>query len=242
MAATKTKLPPNPLLSEVLDVVSKARSKTKKIEILKEYDSPAIRAILIWNFDESLVSILPEGKVPYTGYDEQNTYSGGVSGKISDEVRANTVVRLKDDINQSIASNITSPKAVAQEIIEQTKNNRERLVITSIPYQVNKSNLNERIAELVREKKIEGIKDIRDESNIEGIRVAIDLRSNVEPETIKRQLFKYTTLESSFGFNSLAIVDGKPKPNISLKEFLESFLKFREDVVVKRTKYDLKKA
>jgi len=125
--------------------------------------------------------------------------------------------------------------------IEQLKNGRERLVITSIPYQVNKSTLNERIAELVREKKIEGIRDIRDESNREGIRVAIDLRSNVEPETIKRQLYKYTSIESSFGFNTLAIVDNKPK-TCNLKEFLENFLKFREDVVIKRTKFDLKKA
>ena len=125
--------------------------------------------------------------------------------------------------------------------IEQQKNGRERLVITSIPYQVNKSSLNEKIAELVREKKIEGIKDIRDESNREGIRVAIDLRSNVEPETIKRQLYKYTAIESSFGFNTLAIVDNKPK-TCNLKEFLENFLKFREDVIIKKTKYDLKKA
>ena len=125
--------------------------------------------------------------------------------------------------------------------IEQQKNGRERLVITSIPYQVNKSSLNEKIAELVREKKIEGIKDIRDESNREGVRVAIDLRSNVEPETIKRQLYKYTAIESSFGFNTLAIVDNKPK-TCNLKEFLENFLKFREDVIIKRTKFDLKKA
>ncbi len=125
--------------------------------------------------------------------------------------------------------------------IEQLKNGRERLVVTSIPYQVNKSTLNERIAELVREKKIEGIRDIRDESNREGIRVAIDLRSNVEPETIKRQLYKYTSIESSFGFNTLAIVDNKPK-TCNLKEFLENFLKFREDVVIKRTKFDLNKA
>tara|TARA_B100000029_G_scaffold310485_1_gene303021 strand:- start:2173 stop:4761 length:2589 start_codon:yes stop_codon:yes gene_type:complete len=125
--------------------------------------------------------------------------------------------------------------------IEQTKNGRERLIINSIPYQVNKSVLNEKIADLVREKKIEGIRDIRDESNREGIRVAIDLRSNVEPETIKRQLYKYTSIESSFGFNTLAIVDNKPK-TCNLKEFLESFLKFREDTVIKRTKYDLAKA
>jgi len=125
--------------------------------------------------------------------------------------------------------------------VENLKNNKDRLVITSIPYQVNKSVLNERIAGLVREKKIEGIKDIRDESNREGIRVAIDLRSGVEPETIKRQLFKYTSIESSFGFNTLAIVNNKPK-TCNLKDFLEQFLKFREDVVIKKTKFDLKKA
>ena len=125
--------------------------------------------------------------------------------------------------------------------VENLKNGRDRLVITSIPYQVNKSVLNERIAELVREKKIEGIRDIRDESNREGIRVSIDLRTNVEPETIKRQLFKYTSIESSFGFNTLAIVDNKPK-NCNLKDFLEHFLNFREDVVIKKTKFDLFKA
>jgi len=125
--------------------------------------------------------------------------------------------------------------------VETQKNGRERLVITSIPYQVNKSVLNERIAQLVREKKIEGIKDIRDESNREGIRVAIDLRSGVEPETIKRQLYKNTAIESSFGFNTLAIVKGKPEL-CNLKDFLSNFLIFREDVVIKKTKFDLKKA
>ncbi len=125
--------------------------------------------------------------------------------------------------------------------VENLKNGRDRLVISSVPYQVNKSVLNERIAELVRDKKIEGIRDIRDESNREGIRVAIDLRSNVEPETIKRQLYKFTSIESSFGFNTLAIVDQKPK-TCNLKEFLENFLKFREDVVIKKTKFELKRA
>ena len=125
--------------------------------------------------------------------------------------------------------------------VEALKNGRERLVITSVPYQVNKSVLNERIAQLVREKKIEGIKDIRDESNREGIRVAIDLRNGVEPETIKRQLYKNTSIESSFGFNTLAIVEGKPKI-CNLKDFLTNFLSFREDVVIKKTKFELKKA
>ena len=147
----------------------------------------------------------------------------------------------KDIIKQGYKTGRGSIKIRGDIKVENLKNGRDRLVITSIPYQVNKSILNERIAELVRDKKIEGIRDIRDESNREGIRVAIDLRFNVEPETIKRQLYKYTSIESSFGFNTLAIVDNKPK-TCNLKEFLENFLKFRVDVVTKRAKYDLKKA
>jgi len=151
------------------------------------------------------------------------------------------VIIGKDIIKEGYKTGRGSFKIRGEIVVENLKNGKDRLVITSIPYQVNKSNLNERIAELVREKKIEGISDIRDESNREGLRVAIDLRRNVEPETVKRQLYKFTSIESSFGFNSLAIVDSKPK-TCNLKDFLENFLKFREDVVVKKTKYDLKKA
>ncbi|MFL2887208.1 MAG: DNA gyrase subunit A [Candidatus Pelagibacter sp.] len=151
------------------------------------------------------------------------------------------VIIGKEIIKQGYKIGRGSFKIRGEISVENLKNGKDRLVITSIPYQVNKSNLNERIAELVREKKIEGISDIRDESNREGIRVAIDLRRSVEPETVKRQLYKYTSIESSFGFNSLAIVDNKPK-TCSLKDFLESFLKFREDVVIKKTKFELKKA
>tara|TARA_B100000700_G_scaffold1550_1_gene1963 strand:+ start:438 stop:3017 length:2580 start_codon:yes stop_codon:yes gene_type:complete len=151
------------------------------------------------------------------------------------------VIIGKDIIKQGYNKGRGSFKIRGEILIESLKNGRERLVITSIPYQVNKSVLNERIAQLVREKKIEGIRDIRDESNREGIRVSIDLRSGVEPETVKRQLYKNTQIESSFGFNTLAIVDGKPQ-TCNLKEFLSNFLNFREDVVIKKTKFDLKKA
>jgi DNA gyrase subunit A len=151
------------------------------------------------------------------------------------------VIIGKDIIKQGYNNGRGSFKIRGEVSSESLKNGRDRLVITSIPYQVNKSVLNERIAQLVREKKIEGIKDIRDESNREGIRVAIDLRNGVEPETIKRQLYKNTQIESSFGFNTLAIVDGKPK-TCNLKDFLTNFLSFREDVVVKKTKFDLQKA
>ncbi len=147
----------------------------------------------------------------------------------------------KDMIKQGYNKGRGSFK-IRGEIKEETlKNGRERLIIKSIPYQVNKSILNEKIADLARNKKIEGITDIRDESNREGIRVVIDLKRNVEAETIKRQLYKFTSIESSFGFNSLAIVDNKPK-TLSLKEFIGHFLIFREDTVTKKTKFDLNKA
>ena len=151
------------------------------------------------------------------------------------------VIIGKDIIKQGYNKGRGSFKIRGEISIESLKNGRERLVITSIPYQVNKSVLNERIAQLVREKKIEGIKDIRDESNREGIRVSIDLRNGVEPETVKRQLYKNTQIESSFGFNTLAIVNGKPE-TCNLKDFLSNFLSFREDVVIKKTKFDLQKA
>ncbi len=115
------------------------------------------------------------------------------------------------------------------------------MIIKSIPYQVNKSVLNEKIALLARDKKIEGISDIRDESNREGIRIVIELRRGVEPETVRRQLYKLTNIESSFGFNSLALVENKPKL-LNLKEFISEFIKFRETTVIKRVKFDLKKA
>jgi DNA gyrase subunit A len=121
------------------------------------------------------------------------------------------------------------------------KNDRSVLIIKSIPYQVNKSVLVERIAQLAREKKIEGISDIRDESNREGIRVVVELKRGIEGETIRRQLYKQTSVESSFGFNTLAIVDNKPKI-FNLKEFIAEFVKFREETLTKRIKFDLKKA
>ena len=151
------------------------------------------------------------------------------------------VIIGKDMIKQGYNKGRGSFKIRGEISNETLKNGKNRLVISSIPYQVNKSILNERIAQLVREKKLEGIKDIRDESNREGIRVSIDLRNGVEPETVKRQLYKNTQIESSFGFNTLAIVDGKPK-NCTLKDFLENFLKFRENVVIKKTKFNLQKA
>ncbi len=147
----------------------------------------------------------------------------------------------KDIIKQGYNKGRGSFKIRGEIEFEEKKGGREILVIKSIPYQVNKSILIEKIAQLVRDKKIEGIRDLRDESNREGIRVVIELRKGVEPETVRRQLYKLTNIESSFGFNTLAIVNNKPKI-LNLKEFISEFLKFREETVIKRVKFDLKKA
>jgi DNA gyrase subunit A len=147
----------------------------------------------------------------------------------------------KDIIKQGYNKGRGSFKIRGEIESEEKKNGRDILIIKSIPYQINKSILNERIAQLARDKKIEGIRDIRDESNREGIRVVIELRKGFEPETIKRQLYKLTSIESSFGFNTLAIVDNKPKI-LNLKEFIAEFVKFRESTLTKRIKYDLNKA
>jgi DNA gyrase subunit A len=151
------------------------------------------------------------------------------------------VIIGKDIIKQGYNKGRGSFKIRGEIDLEEKKGGRETLIIKSIPYQVNKSVLIERIAQLVRDKKIEGIRDLRDESNREGIRVVIELRKAVEPETVRRQLYKLTNIESSFGFNTLAIVNKRPKI-LNLKEFISEFLKFREDTVIKRVKFDLKKA
>jgi len=151
------------------------------------------------------------------------------------------VVIGKDNLKQGYNKGRGSIKIRGEIEEESLKNGKDRLVIKSIPYQINKSVLNERIAELARDKKIEGISDIRDESNHKGVRVVIDLRRNVEPETVKRQLYKLTSVESSFGFNTLAIVDGKPKI-LNLKQFISEFVNFREKTLTKRIKFDLNKA
>jgi DNA gyrase subunit A len=118
---------------------------------------------------------------------------------------------------------------------------RQAIVITELPYQVNKARLLERIADLVREKAIEGISELRDESDKDGLRVVIELKRNENAEVILNQLFKLTPLETVFGMNMVALVDGQPKL-LSLKEMLEAFLRHRREVVTRRTVYELRKA
>jgi len=118
---------------------------------------------------------------------------------------------------------------------------KTNLVITEIPYQLNKTRLIERIAELIREKKIEGVNDIRDESDREGMRIVLELKRDAEPAVIQNQLYKHTPLQDSFGIIMLAIVNGRPEL-LNLKQLLEQFLRHRREVVVRRSLFDLRKA
>jgi DNA gyrase subunit A len=125
--------------------------------------------------------------------------------------------------------------------IEEIRKDREAIIITAIPYQLNKAALVERIAELVREKRIEGISDLRDESDRQGMRIVIEMKRDASPDVLLNQLYRYTPLQSSFGVNMLALNRGRPQ-QMGLQEMITAFVDFREEVVVRRTKFELGKA
>ncbi len=125
--------------------------------------------------------------------------------------------------------------------VEEMRNNRSALIVTEIPYQVNKATLVERIAELVREKKVEGISDLRDESDRDGMRIVIELKREAVPDVVLNQLYRFTAMQSSFGVNMIALNGGKPEM-LTLRDVLRAFIDFREEVVTRRTKHRLNKA
>lgn len=125
--------------------------------------------------------------------------------------------------------------------IETDDKGREAIIVTEIPYQVNKAILITKIAELVNEKRVLGISDVRDESNREGVRVVIEIKRDAAANVILSQLFKLTPLQTSYGINNIALVNGRPR-QLNLKDLIEEFIKFRIEVVVRRTRYELRKA
>ena len=127
------------------------------------------------------------------------------------------------------------------EIESNEKNGKNSIIITEIPYMVNKTKLIERIAEIAKNKVVEGITDIRDESNRKGIRIVIELRKDVNPEVMLNNLYKYTQLQTSYGINMICLVNNAPKA-VSLKEALEEYLKFQVEIITRRTEFDLEKA
>ena len=147
----------------------------------------------------------------------------------------------REAIRQAYASG--RGKVTMQGVIthEQTEAGRIQLVVTELPYQVNKSTLIQRIADLVRNKRIEGISDLRDESDRDGMRIVIELSRAGTPAAVEAQLFKLTALQSTFAVNMLALVDGQPK-TVSLKEALQAFIEHRREVIRRRSEFDLTKA
>ena len=125
--------------------------------------------------------------------------------------------------------------------IEEVRKDRYAIIVTEVPYQVNKAHMIERIAGLVREKKIEGIADIRDESNREGIRVVVELRRDAQADVVLNQLYRHSQLQTSFGVNMLALNQGRPQ-QMALRDVLSAFIEFRNEVVTRRTKHELAKA
>ncbi len=129
----------------------------------------------------------------------------------------------------------------ARVIIEHMKNGKDAIVVNELPYQVNKANLLEKIADLVRDKKLDGITDLRDESDRDGMRIVIELRREVPPEVVLNQLYSHTTMQTTFGVIMLGLDGGVPK-SLTLTQLIQAFINHRHEVVVRRTKYDLRKA
>ncbi len=146
-----------------------------------------------------------------------------------------------EGIRQAYATGRGIVKVRAKAEIEPMQKNKHRIVVTEIPYQVNKARLLESIAGLVKDGVIEGITDLRDESDRRGMRVVVELRADVVPDVILNKLYKHTQLQDSFGIIMLALVDNKPKI-LNLKQILECYVKHQKDVVTRRTRYDLAKA
>ena len=146
-----------------------------------------------------------------------------------------------DGLKQAYETGRGKIKMRARAHIETNKNGKDSIVITEVPFQTNKANLVEKIADLVGQKKIEGIRDLRDESDKDGIRVVVETKKDVVPEVILNQLYQFTQLQDTFGIILLALVEGVPKV-MSLKTTLQHFVDFRHDVVVRRTEFELKEA
>ncbi|MDO8525551.1 MAG: DNA gyrase subunit A [Candidatus Omnitrophota bacterium] len=151
------------------------------------------------------------------------------------------IIRGYEGIKSAYTTGRGRLKINAKAFIEEQKNGKEAIVIKEIPYQVNKARLIESIADLVQEKKLEGISDLRDESDKDGMRIVIELKRGINAHVILNQLYKHTQMQETFGVIMLALVDGRPRV-LNLKEMLDEFIKHRKVVIVRRTKFDLAKA
>ena len=146
-----------------------------------------------------------------------------------------------EGIRSAYATGRGSVKIRGRAVIEQMNNGKQRIIVSELPYQVNKANLIEKIADMVREKKLEGITDLRDESDKDGMRVVIEIKKEANANVILNQLYKHTSLQTSFGIIMLALVNGVPEV-LTLKQVLEHYISHQKDIIVRRTRFDLAKA
>lgn len=151
------------------------------------------------------------------------------------------IIMGRDGIRQAYETGKGTITIRSRAIQERTSTGRERIVVTEIPYMVNKAKLIEKIADLVKEKRITEISDLRDESDRSGMRIVIELKKGADPEIVLNKLYKHTQLQTTFGINMIALVDGQPK-QLSLHDILKYYCEFQCEVIVRRTKFDLKKA
>jgi len=151
------------------------------------------------------------------------------------------IIRGTEGIKNAYTTGRGLLKIHAKAFIEEQKNGKEAIIIKELPYQVNKANLVEAIADLVTEKKIDGITDLRDESDKDGMRVVIEIRRGANSKVVLNQLYKHTQMQTTFGVIMLALVEGRPRV-LNLKEVIEEFIRHRKEIITRRTKYDLEKA
>lgn len=151
------------------------------------------------------------------------------------------IIRGRDGIRQAYLTGRGSIRVRGRAEIELASNGKPQITITEIPYQLSKARLVEKIAELVRQKRLDGVTDLRDESDRRGLRVVVELRRDVNPQVVLNRLYKFTGLEQTFGINLLALVDGYPR-TMSLREMVDHYIEHQRDVVTRRTRYDLARA
>ncbi len=151
------------------------------------------------------------------------------------------IIRGTEGIKKAYTTGRGIIKISAKAFIEEGKNGKEAVIIKEIPYLVNKANLIESIADLVQSKRIEGISDLRDESDKDGMRIVIELKRGINANIVLNQLYKHTQMKVTFGVIMLALVDGRPRV-LNLKEMLDEFIKYRKEIVIRRTRFDLEKA
>ena len=152
-----------------------------------------------------------------------------------------SIIMVKENIVNAYKTGIGKVKVISKAYIEELPKGKQQIIVTEIPYQVNKAKLVEKIAELVKDKKVEGISDLRDESNRNGIRIVIELKRDVNANIVLNNLYKHSQMEETFSIIMLALVDKEPKV-LNLKQILSHYVKHQKDVVTRRTKFELNKA